>query len=476
MTIYVKASTKFEGVHYAQGQIALADDLELRMVQSGVAYDINSKKKRVGPVSAIGDPIVTSRILNPHKCERMFAKAARSAFERVHFGMHGMSVPFGVGSENSLIYTGGGLGRTRSVTAVMSKVLNAYFGGVMGIGFDAAINGVWTVAGGAAFSSAFASAGPEGRCITLGAGTASITISGGYANQKVRIFAYAVPAATPGTPIAARYAMAGSNVQALIDAPISAGAPLMANGLGHWYPIDLNLPFAGNTTITLQNPAAGGTVVIFGGDTDFRSDAGITIDRLCRAGTGLTDCCAWALDDTDVKPAGNWTTTGTVLQRQQRRDDQFNSMTSQIGVSGVFCWFDINMIMKSLEYGYTLNDHKRHINNYIAKVNGAGLPIMFIDGLMRDPASVIGLDHTQVDIMNLFNEASDASNDVVGASVIDLSTTIYGATAAQKNAEQWRDSLYVTENENPPVHPNMTGHAVHGNTLGHSFISAYSKL
>lgn len=430
-----------------------------------------------GSTSAVGSP----RIVNASKIERMLAKLGRAAYERVHIGFHGMSIDFGVGSNDSTTYTGGGVGRTRSIPAIISKILNSNYGGVFSPGFDAAISGAWAVAGGAAFSSAFASAGPEGRCITLGAGSSTYPVTTTYINQKVRFYAYATPDATPSTPIAARYSLSAPNALALTDAPISSGSPLTPLGTGHWYEFEINIPVVGTTTITLQNPASGGTVVIYGADPDYRTDAGITIHRLARSGSGVTDCCAWALDATDTQPAGNWVASGTT--GSNRRDSQFESMTSRIGntgtvgvgIAGAICSFDVNDIVKSTTYGYTLADHYRHITNYVNKMTTAGIPVLFVCGHLRDPSSIAITTQTQQDIINLYKRVSDESNSVCGAAFLDLSS-LYTGSAQEKYNFQWRDSQLAISGEVPALHPGSTGHAKYGSTIGNAILVAASQI
>jgi cell division FtsZ-interacting protein ZapD len=182
------------------------------------------------------------------------------------------------------------------------------------------------------------------------------------------------------------------------------------------------------------------------------------------------------LDATDVQPAGNWTTVGTPTQQQQRRDSQFQSMTARLGIAGAICSFDVNDIVMATTLGYSLADQKRHIQNYVTAMNNAGLPVLFVCGFMRDPASVAATDRTQLDIIQMYRDVSDASSDICGAAFLDLSTSLNGNSVAQRYAAQWRDTLYVTSSETPPLHPNSTGHAKHGTTIANAIIDASNRL
>jgi hypothetical protein len=466
-----------------RGQAQLA---EITPYQALANADYQNGKDIVNLINLDGTPasIDSTRIINPEKIERMVAKIGRAAYERVHVGYHGMSIVFGVGANNTTVYTGGESGRIKSVTAVLSKILNSTYGGTFSPGFDPCISSpgvVWGVTAPAAFAGPFSSAGPEGRAANPSTGSVEYTVTGGRAGQVVRFYTYATPTATPSTPVTARYSIAGANVVATTNATPSTGGPITPLLTGHWYEFSVTLSNAGDSTISVLNPASGGTIVIYGADYDYLTSPGITLHRLARSGAGITDNCAWALDATDTQPAGNWTTTGTALQQQQRRDAQFESMTSRIGntgtpgvgIVGALCSFDVNDIVKSTAYGYSLADHYRHITNYVNKMNGAGIPVLFVCGHLRDP-STITTTQTQQDIIALYKRVSDESNSVCGASFLNLSINV--GTPQQDYNYQWRDSQMAISGEVPPLHPNDNGHAKYGSIEANAYLASVNSI
>lgn len=430
-----------------------------------------------------GLSIVSNRIFNKQKIQRMFARLGQSSYRRCVIGYHGMSIVSGVGT-NDVISSYTENFRLRSMAAVIGKVLNTQFsnGGAWAPGADIFISGFETVAGGAAFTTAYGNVGPNGRGVSLGAGTVSIPVTAGRAGQVVRLLVLAVPTVNPTDPVTARYSLSGANTQATTNATASTGTPVAAIGNAHYYEFSITLANAGDTTVTIAQPTTGGTIIPYLVDMDYRTDAGVTVHRLAYTGTGITECCAWALDATDVQPAGNWTTVSTPLRQSQVRDTQTVSMLQRISATNgganvpldaAICSFDVNDIVKSTTFGYTLADHKRHIQNYVNKMTELGIPVLFVCGNMRDPSTISAIGMTQLDIIQMYKDVSDASSDICGAAFLDLTTEIYGTDPTQKYNAQWRDPLFQIASEAPSyLHPTAFGHARLGGTIASSIINA----
>lgn len=166
---------------------------------------------------------------------------------------------------------------------------------------------------------------------------------------------------------------------------------------------------------------------------------------------------AAALDNTDTQPADvpNWRGSGNAL----RRAGQTDSLTTRMDLAGVLCSFDVNDLRTYDSYGYawTLADHARHIANYLAAMAERNLPVIFILGLLRDPATISNTPYTQLDLINLYKAASDASSN---AAYIDMTEKITGSTIQQTYANYVAQGGYWLSTELPsPVHPGSSGSA-----------------
>jgi parallel beta-helix repeat protein len=423
------------------------------------------------------------RIRNPQKIAKLLSALSRSSYERINLGWHGMSIIFGQGANNGTDFAGGDSFRTQSVPAVAGKVLNGAFGGRASYGAEPVCDNTafFTVGGAAAFGASYGSAGVQGICINLGGptGTISFTVANHEAGRVVRVYSFATSGVTPTTPVTARYSMSGSNTVALTNAPASAGTDLLPQGTAHWYEFTLTLASAGTTTVTVQAPvSATDFVSVYAVDLDHRTDAGITMHRVAKGGGALGNTVGMAMDSTDANPAGNW--QGATTAAVNRRTSSTDSMTTRLGLAGALCSFDINDVKtfnSSYTYGWTLADHARHIANYLAAMNARGIPVLFVCGPLRNPATTTDAPYVQRNIINLYKAASDTSDPICGAAFLDLSELLQGANETEKWAAQTADTTMWVAAEAPNyVHPGKAKAALYGSYVASAIVEATKSI
>jgi hypothetical protein len=420
-----------------------------------------------------------AKITNAQKIQTYFSDLARASNDRVNQAYLGHSIVAGTGSNNAIGYSGQAQVRTHSFSQVMSKALNAAVAGAWtpGVDFVASNTATFTVGGTASFSGAYASAGINGRVVSLGTnGTLTFTVSNHEANRVIRIFGYATSSVSPSTPVTARYALSGSNNQATTNAPASTGTDLWPSGASQWYEFNLTLGSAGTTTVVLSTPATTADAVgITGVDLNYKSTtAGLTVHRTAFPGAGVTEVAAWGLDNSDTQPNGNW--AGSTLAHQQRRETVFQSLLTRLGITSGYASFDVNDIVKMTLLGYTAADIKRHIVNMITPLNAAGIPILAVLGVgYRSPADGnYPSNFTQDDVINIFKQVSDESPDLCGMAYIDLTKNLTGSVQ-QKYNKYWKQSSFAINGEVPALHPNAAFHAFMGKLLAGDILETFDQ-
>lgn len=427
-------------------------------------------------------------IRNARKIKRALAKLSLSTTQRINIGIHGMSIPFGWGVDGVSTYPQPASAKTNSVASILGKSLNQEFGGTFTPGIDVIDNqsGIFTIAGGAGYPDIYTGPGPNGVVANPGAGTVTFNVLGGRAGQVVRIYAVA----TTAVAVNAVYSLTGAN--SATDTQTASSVPagnMLPNNTQHWFEYTIPLASAGDTAVILKNAAPASTGVIgnnllqiWGVDMDYRTDPGITVHRLCKPGRSLVQTCAWPLDDTDVWPVGPNPATdwiGSDTATQNRRAANLQSMVTRPALDMAICWFDINDVFYGPTGGFSEADHRRHIQNYVNGVTGLGVPVLFIAGIFRNPASVTPTQgqFTQEQMIGFYRDASDASPSVAGAAFLDLSQNLLSTTLVTKYIEEWADTTFRVpgEGENP-LHPNKLFSAFIGQAIGASLMQAKNAV
>jgi hypothetical protein len=288
-----------------------------------------------------------------------------------------------------------------------------------------------------------------------GGGTAQavITVTGAAAGQVVRIYGYHN---TNG--MVPRYSISGANTVATSNLPAAdTSAPLQTSGRW-WYQTDITLTNAGDSTITiLCSSTSGHNLILWGTDPAYRTDAGITIHRLAQSGAGLPGCIALALDNTDTQPAGGWIGSGAPALI---RIDQTDSMTTRLGLQGVFCSFDVNDVTQSAAYT-TIGDQIRHYTNYAQAMLARSVPVIFLAGIsLRNPSSVSSA-YTQAECIEA---ARTVARSVAGCTVLDCTRNWGSGSLQDKYDAQVNPTSNWIAGESPNyLHPNGAGHTLFGN-------------
>jgi hypothetical protein len=397
-------------------------------------------------------------LVGAEKVRPMLAAIRTGGHSRVNLGFHGHSIIQGVGSDdtgnNDL--TAAQAWRQKSLAAMLSRALNgavggSWVGGVESLAPSQRLH--YTLGGAASFVGAYSAAGPGGYIMALTAATDTATFVA--QGTSVRVYAYAT-----GAGVVARYAINGGSVQNATAAPNTPTGFVSGENTLVWYEFTISGLTAGDS-VQLLGPTGGGTsnnYRVHAVDPAYTNSAGISVHRLAVAGFMGPQTVAAYLDDTDTEPGGGgfW----TAPSRSTLRTMQTDSVTTRIGLAGVFNMFDVNDIkaynFSGQAWGWTLSTLERHMQNYIAAMAARGLPVVFAFGPLRDPAAAdtAGTPYTQADIIDLYKRLADASTN---CAYVDLTAEFSGGSLAERYAAQQATGLIYDA-----VHPNGSGAAYYG--------------
>lgn len=408
------------------------------------------------------------QIRNPNKISAMFDAIARSTTDRVHIGLHSHSIGWGIGAPDGTGTTAADLRlmRANAWAAVFAKRLNASMGGTPGFGIEPLANSQaaasWlTFTNGAALSAEFNRIGISGFCIQLSQTTPTYTVSfTEVTGTTVKVYADANVAG-----VVARVSVNGG-----ADANVTGVASATPTGYSTtvWYEFTVTGLTPGTNTITFKPPTTTGDFYAIAHiDINELTTPGVTVHRLSNSGHAMGTTIGESLDATDVYPAGTWIGANGSANAQ-RRTAQTSSMTTRLNLSGVLCCFDVNDMKTwagaTMPFGWTLDDHRRHIANYVAAMSSRNIPILFICGPLRDPSSYAadGVPYTQDDLIAVYRDASDASTN---AAFLDLTTQLGTGTPQQRYDVSAALTSYVDG-----LHWNKSKHAYYGQLIGNEVL------
>jgi hypothetical protein len=395
----------------------------------------------------------------------LLAAMKSSNVSRVNIGWHGMSIDVGVGSDGTTVWKD--TWSTTALPAVASQAINTARGGTFARGIETASS---TDSGLAPFFTAVAPAsinalyttavGACGQGVVLaGAGTAGLQFTvNAAAGQRIRVYGI-----VSGTGVGPRYSASGANTVAATALPVSVVDAVAGSSPYNWYNADIVLASAGSTTVTILAASTANTVVIYAVDPDVRVTPGLTIHRLAQQGHALGNLMAMSLDNTDATGPAGWISAGNAVKRQSQTD----SVTQRVGLQGVIASFDINDHLTYTYFGYnwTLADHRRHADNYLAAMKTAGMEVLIYAGSLRNPssASFSGIPYTQRDIMNAYRDACAASTN---GAFLDNSRSFAGGSDQLTFAAQTTPNSGWLAAEAPDyIHPNAAMHTFYGNDI-----------
>lgn len=341
------------------------------------------------------------------------------------------------------------------MAAMLSRALNGAVGGAWAGGVESAAPTQrlqYTIGGAASFVGPYGAAGPGGYVVALTAATdtAAFTAQG----TSARVYAYASAAG-----VVARYAVNGGATQSASAAPAAPTGFVSGGNTLVWYEFTISGLAAGDT-VQLIGPASGSSTNnyrVHAVDPAYTTAAGISIHRLAVMGyMGPQAVAAYLSDQDDNTSAGfYWTAPGSALLRTMQTD----SVTTRLGLSGVFNMFDVNDIkgynFSGQAWGWTLATLERHMSSYLAAMAARNLPVILCLGPLRDPAAAdtAGTPYTQADIIDLYKRLSNASTN---CAYIDLTAEWSGSLADRYAAQQATGLIYDS------VHPNGRGSAYFG--------------
>ncbi len=465
-TIIVYVRGVSTGAVYVNGTTPI-----VQMVYGPYTEDVQADIRAVNSITDVSvvaaDPqnfsSVRTGIRNSHKIRPMLEAIAKGGTDRIHLGLYGMSIAWGVGSPDTVTGPTAAdlrIFRQKSFAANVCRQLNAAVGGTPGYGVDVITNGdalgPWiTVAGGLNISTAFNRMGPNGYVFQMQQSTPAYTFSfTETTGSTVKLYGDA-----SGAGVVARVSINGG---ADVDVTGVASATSTGYNTTVWYEFTVTGLTPGTNTLTFKTPvAASSFYAVWGIDLDHKSDTtpGITLHRLTNSGKALGTLISCSLDDTDTQPAGTWIGSGNAT----RRLEQTSSISSRMNLSGAFCWFDCNDIKtfanSTMPYGWTLADHKRHIRNFARDMANRNIPVLFLTGPLRDPSTIAGdsIPYTQQDIIDAYQEVSDISTN---CAILDFTKQAGEGTLAQR---------FLTQNA-----ANQTVDGLHWNTAGHAYNARYA--
>lgn len=442
---------------WLRGQIGPASDAHAVLLLATGKFERYERN----PVFEQNDQIVTSSgdvvggggavLVGADKVRSMLAAIRTGGHSRVNLAYHGHSIIQGAASDDSagFNYASAQVWRQRSVPAMLSRALNGAVGGAWSGGIESMANpqqGRYTISG-SLYSSAYSPAGPGGFMLALNASTdtASFVAEG----TAVRIYAY-----TSTTGVALRYSINGGATQ---SAAASTNIPT-GHGTRVWYEVTISGLTVGDAVQLIG--ATAGPVIVYGVDPAYTTGAGVTVHRCAAAGLMGAQTVAAYLDDTDTQPGAGtgWTAASVGALRAMQTD----SMTTRLGAAGVLNMFDVNDVKafgdsaNGTAWGWTLETHVRHLQNYIAAMASRSLPVVFTFGPLRDPSTVSALSapYTQEQLIDAYKAVIDAS---ATCAYIDLTAEFQGGTLAQRYAAQQATGLIYDS-----VHPGGRGSAYYG--------------
>lgn len=465
--LVVQTIRDLEGKDYPAGYVVdLSSDLLAWLKGRRFVDDTSSV---VAAAIAAGAPQVThakstvasefSGLVGAHRVRSMLSAIRTGAYQRVNLGFHGHSIVQGVCSDDTANFNlaAAQTWRQRSLASLLSRALNGAVGGAWAGGIETmalAQRDFFTLGGAATFTAPYGAAGPGGYVLALTNATDTATITA--AGTAVRFYGYAANAG-----VVARYSINGGAAQNVAAAPSTPTGFVSGANTLVWYDFTVSGLTAGDT-VQLMGPAAGSSSVnyrIYAVDPAYVTTAGITVQRLAVAGNMGPQTIAAYLDNTDTQPANgvlwNSPTDGPTIRAMQTE-----SVTTRLGLSGLFNMFDVNDI-KAYNYsgqawGWSLTTLERHMRNYLNAMDAKSLPVIVCLGPLRDPNAVdtAGTPYTQADIINLYKEVVDSSNN---AAYIDLTQEFTGATLNERYSAQLATSLF-----HDAVHPGGKGAAYLG--------------
>jgi len=440
-------------------------------VQTGSGWDVDGPTTTQVLVNLDTNGLPTGSLITPDgqpvggagavlvgadKVRSMLSDIRTGGWQRVNLGFHGHSIIQGVSSDDTanLDLTAAQAWRQRSVAAMLSRALNGAVGGTWAGGIETAAPSqrLFFTLSGAVISGPFAPAGPGGHVIALTNATDTCTFTA--AGTSVRVYCYASAAG-----VVARYSINGGATQSATAAPSTPTGYVAGSNTLVWYEFTISGLTAGDT-VQLIGPASGSSTNnyrVHAVDLAYTTSAGISLHRLAVMGYMGAQTVAAYLDDTDIQPGNTayWTAPGVAAQRAMQTD----SVTTRLGLSGVFNMFDVNDIkgynFSGQAWGWTLATLERHMTNYLAAMEARNLPVILCLGPLRDPAAAdtAGTPYTQADIIDLYKRLADASTN---CAYIDLTAEWSGSLAERYAAQQATGLIYDT------VHPNGKGSAYFG--------------
>lgn len=392
-------------------------------------------------------------LVGADKVRSMLAAIRTGGHSRVNLAFHGHSVIQGVCSDDTanLDLTAAQAWRQKSLAAMLSRALNGAVGGAWSGGIEAVTPSQrlqYTLGGSASFVGPYGVAGPGGYVMALTAATDTATFVA--QGTSVRVYAYA-----SGAGVVARYAVNGGSVQTAAAAPNTPTGLVSSGNTLVWYEFTISGLTAGDS-VQLLGPTSGGSTNnyrVYGVDVAYTTSAGISVHRQAVMGSMGAQTVAAYLSDLDDNTAASfyWTAPGSAALRAMQTD----SVTTRLGLSGVFNMFDVNDIkaynFSGQAWGWTLATLERHMRNYITAMAARSMPVIFAFGPLRDPASAdtAGTPYTQADIIDLYKRLAEASTN---CAYIDLTAEFQGGTLAERYAAQQDTGLIYDS-----VHPGTSG-------------------
>jgi len=407
----------------------------------------------VGIITPDGRPVGGGGavLVGADKVRLMLSAIRTGGWQRVNLAYHGHSIIAGACSDDSagFNYASAQVWRQRSVAAMLSHALNGVVGGVWSGGFESMVNpqqGRYTLSG-AMFSAQYSLTGPAGFMASLNTATDTITFTA--EGSAVKVYAYASVAGT-----VLRYKINGGTTQSAAAAPSTS----TGHGARVWYPVVISGLTVGDSVQLVG--ATSGVIAVYGVDPAHTTAAGITVHRCGNSGGMGAQTVAAYLDDTDTQPGAGtgWTAAGSAALRSMQTD----SVTTQLEAVGVLNMFDVNDIKaygdaaNGTAWGWGIDTHVRHLQNYLSAMAARSLPVVFTFGPLRDPstASSLTAPFTQADLIDAYKQVIAASSS---AAYIDLTQEFTGATLAERYAAQQATGLIYDS-----VHPNGKGSAYFG--------------
>lgn len=407
--------------------------------------------RRRGQALEVESVVGAAQLVGAEKVRALLSAIRTGGWKRVDLAYHGHSIIAGAASDDSagFSYASAQVWRQRGIAAMLSRALNGAVGGAWSGGFESFVNpqqGRYSLAGAIA-SAQYSVVGPSGFMAALNLATDTITFAA--EGSSVKVFAYAAAAG-----LVLRYKINGGATQNAAAAPNEP----TGHGTRVWYRVVIAGLTAGDTVQLVG--ATGGVVAVYGVDPAYTEAAGITVHRCANSGAMGAQVVAAYLDETDTQPGAStgWTAPGSAAIRSMQTD----SVTTQLGAAGVLNMFDVNDMKaygdatNGTAWGWGLDTHVRHLQNYLAAMAARSLPVVFTFGPLRDPASASSLTapYTQQQLINAYKRVIEES---VGAAYIDLTEEFAGATLAERYAAQQATGLIYDS-----VHPNGRGSAYYG--------------